>query len=58
MLAVYGSARSLPFGVVDRDFPFIEDETRRHFSYFSLLESGSISDRNTHYEQFLLKAIP
>ena len=35
MLAVYDLAHSLPLGGVGRDFPFIEDETRRQFSYFS-----------------------
>ena len=26
---------SLPLGGVDRDFPFTEDETQKHFSYLS-----------------------
>jgi hypothetical protein len=34
-LAVCDVAHSLPLGMVDRDFPFAEDETRRHFSYLS-----------------------
>ena len=34
-LAVYDVANSLPRGGVGRDFPFTEDETRRHFSYLS-----------------------
>ena len=32
---VYDVAHSLPLGGAGRDFPFTEDETRRHFSYFS-----------------------
>ena len=31
----YCIAHFLPLGGVDRDFPFTEDETWRHFSYFS-----------------------
>ena len=27
--------QSIRLGGVDRDFPFIDDETRRHFSYLS-----------------------
>ena len=34
-LAICNVAKSLLLGVVDRDFPFTEDETRGHFSYLS-----------------------
>ena len=34
-LAVYDVAHCLPLGGVGRDFPFPEDETRRHFLYLS-----------------------
>ena len=34
-LAVYWVAHFLPLGGVDRDFPFIESEDWRHFSYIS-----------------------
>ena len=34
-LAVYDVPHSLLLGGVDMDFPFTEDETRRHFSYLS-----------------------
>ena len=33
MLAFYDISHSLPRAGVGRGFPFIEDETRRHFSY-------------------------
>ena len=35
MYAVDGVAHSLPLGDIVRDFPFTENETRRHFSYLS-----------------------
>ena len=35
MLAIYNNAHSLPLGRVERDFPFNEDETRRHFPCLS-----------------------
>ena len=44
-LVVYGVAHSLPRGGVGWDFPFNEDETRRHFSYLS--DRGSIVIKNT-----------
>ena len=34
-LAVYDFAYSLPLWRASRNFPFTEEETRRHFSYFS-----------------------
>jgi hypothetical protein len=34
-LTAYDVAHSLPLGGVDWDFPFTENETRRHFSYLS-----------------------
>ena len=35
MLAIYDIAHSLPLGDVDKYFAFTDDETQRHFSYFS-----------------------
>ena len=34
-LAIYVIVHSIPLEDADRDFPFNEDETRRHFSYLS-----------------------
>ena len=38
-LAVYDVAHSLPLGGAGGGFPFIDDETRRHFSYVSGIRS-------------------
>ena len=45
-LAVYDVAHSLPLAGVDRDFPFTEDETRKHFSYFSGIFRENKTNKN------------
>ena len=37
-LAVYDVPPTLPLGSIGRGYPFAENETRRHFSYFSVKE--------------------